>query len=618
MTLQQGLSFGLVGVTVVFFIWGRWRYDLIALGALAVGLAIGVIPPTSAFSGLSNDIVIIIASALVLSSAVARSGIIDTIMAPIMPRLKDERTQVPVLAGAVALLSMVTKNVGALALMMPSALQISRRTGVSPGRLLMPMSFASLIGGLAVLVGTSPNIIVSGVREEATGEPFSMFDFMPVGGTLTVLVLIYLSFAYRILPKTRRAAIDIDAALAANAYVTEVEAPENWSFGSGRISDITEAGKGAVHVVAVLPGGAPADTPPATGRIRIGAANLLARLRGRAATDTPHPNQKIRPGDTLLLEGEEQALNELIQRTKLRLTHADRPIVMDQPTDEVRVVEAVISASSEVIGKTAKSLTLHQTFGVNLLGVSRSGQRMAGKLSTTRLKSGDILVLQGSEKSIPEALQALGCLPLAEREVRLGGIRHAVAPVVILGSAMGLVAFGVLEVAAAFFMAAVLVVACGAMRMREAYAALDAPVLILVAALIPVSETVQASGGTDLIAIWLSGAFHGMPPIAALTAMMAVAMLATPFLNNAATVLIVAPIGLSLAKQLGYSPDPFLMAVAIGAGCDFLTPIGHQCNTLVFAPAGYKFSDYARLGAPLSILILAVGPSLVALVWPFT
>jgi di/tricarboxylate transporter len=242
---------------------------------------------------------------------------------------------------------------------------------------------------------------------------------------------------------------------------------------------------------------------------------------------------------------------------------------------------------------------------------------MAGRLATVRMKAGDILVLQGAEQKLPTALQALGCLPLAEREVRLGGMRHALLPTAILAVAMLLVAFGVLPVAGGFFAAAVLVVATGALRMREAYAALDAPVLVLVAALIPVSDTVQASGGTDLIAGWLSGAFHGMPPLLTLTAMMAVAMAATPFLNNAATVLIVAPIGLGLAKHLGLSPDPFLMAVAVGAGCDFLTPVGHQCNTLVLGPGGYRFGDYARLGAPLTVLILVVAPSLIALVWPF-
>jgi di/tricarboxylate transporter len=590
-TLQQGLSFGLIGATVLCFIWGRWRYDLVALGALAVGVVFGLIPIKSAFDGFSNDIVVIIASALVLSAAISRSGLVDTLMAPLLPHLKDERTQVPVLSTATTLLSMVTKNVGALALMMPSALRIARNTGVSPGRLLMPMSFGSLVGGLAVLVGTSPNIIVSEVRQEALGKPFAMFDFMPVGGTLAVLAILYLSFAYRLLPKGRAAAIDIDAALAANAYVTEVEIPEGWTFEQSRVADLRKAAGQAVAVVALL--------------------------RGRRRIASPHPNRKLLPGDVLLLEGQQQELNELIVKARLKLTDADRPVVMEEPTDEVRVVEAVIGAESDLIGQTAKSLTLNHAYGVNLLGVSRAGYRMAGRLATVRMRAGDILVLQGAEQKLPTALQALGCLPLAEREVRLGGMRHALLPTAVLAVAMLLVAFGVLPVAGGFFAAAVVVVATGALRMREAYAALDAPVLVLVAALIPVSDTVQASGGTDLIAAWLSGAFHGLPPLLTLTAMMAVAMAATPFLNNAATVLIVAPIGLGLAKHLGLSPDPFLMAVAVGAGCDFLTPVGHQCNTLVLGPGGYRFGDYARLGAPLTVLILVVAPSLIALAWPF-
>lgn len=590
MTLQQGLAFGLVGATVLCFIWGRWRYDLIAVGALAVGVVSGLIPLKEAFAGFSNDIVIIIASALVLSAAVSRSGVVDALMAPLAPRLTRARSQAPVLAAITAVLSMVTKNVGALALMMPTALRMAKTTGVPASRLLMPMSFGSLVGGLAVLVGTSPNIIVSEVRQEALGKPFAMFDFMPVGGVLTVLAVAYLSFAYRLLPKDRKAAVDVDAALAVNAYVTEVEIPEDWSFGQGRVGDLRRAAGGAVIVVALL--------------------------RGRRRLSSPHPNRKVLPGDVLLLEGQEQALNELIVKARLRLSDAARPVVMAEPTDEVRVVEAVIGAESDLIGQTARGLSLNQTYGVNLLGVSRAGYRLAGRLATVRMKAGDILVLQGGEHAMPGALQALGCLPLVEREVRLGGVRHAVMPVAVLAGAMALVAFGVLPVAAGFFAAAVLVVATGALRMREAYGALEAPVLVLVAAMIPVSDTIQKSGGTDLIAAWLSGAFDGMPPLLTLTAMMAVAMLATPFLNNAATVLIVAPIGLGLAERLGLSPDPFLMAVAVGAGCDFLTPVGHQCNTLVLGPGGYRFGDYARLGAPLTLLILLAAPGLIAVVWP--
>ena len=590
MTLQQSLAFGLIGATVIAFIWGRWRYDLIALAALAAGMALGLIPVKAAFDGFANDIVIIIASALVLSAAVARSGFVDMVMAPLLPKLRDERTQVPVLAGATAVLSMATKNVGALALMMPSALQIAKRTGVPPGRLLMPMAFASLVGGLAVLVGTSPNIIVSEVRQEALGQPFKMFDFLPVGGILTLIAIAYLTVGYRLLPRSRQAAIDVDAALAANAYATEVSAPDDWTFHADTVGALRKAADGEVSVVAIL--------------------------RGRERLESPHPNLKIHPGDVLLLEGEQQALNKLIVAARLRLSDADRPVAMTEPTDEVRVVEAVIGGESDLIGESARSLTLSHAHGVNLLGVSRSGHRMAGRLATIRLRAGDILVLQGGEQSLPLALQALGLLPLAEREVRLGGVRHALAPVLILAVAMALVATGVVPVAAGFFGAAVLVVAVGALRMREAYAALEAPVLVLVAALIPVSDTVQKTGGADLIAAWLSGAFHGLPPLVTLTAMMAVAMAATPFLNNAATVLIAAPIGMGVAQRLGLSPDPFLMAVAVGAGCDFLTPVGHQCNTLVLGPGGYRFGDYARLGAPLSALVILLAVPLILFVWP--
>ena len=590
MTLQQGLAFGLIGATIVAFVWGRWRYDLIALVALAAGMAMGLISVKDAFAGLANDIVVIIASALVLSAAVARSGVVDLLMAPLLPRLRDERAQVPVLAGTTAVLSMATKNVGALALMMPSALQLAKRSGTPPGRLLMPMAFGSLVGGLAVLVGTSPNIIVSEVRQQALGKPFGMFDFFPVGGLLTLMAVAYLAVGYRLLPRERQAAIDVDAALAANAYVTEVEVPEDWSFPGGTVGALRKAAEDAVSVVAVL--------------------------RDRKRIASPHANRKVRPGDILLLEGEQQELNQLIVLAKLRLRDADRPVAMNEPTEEVRVVEAVIGAESDLIGQSARSVTLSHSHGVNLLGVSRSGHRMAGRLATIRLKAGDILVLQGAEQSLPAALQALGLLPLAEREVRLGGVRHAVLPLAILAAAMLLVAMGLVPVAAGFFGAAVLVVATGALRMREAYAALEAPVLILVAALIPVSDTVQKTGGADLISAWLSGAFHGLPPIATLTAMMAVAMAETPFLNNYATVLIAAPIGMGLAQRLGLSPDPFLMAVAVGAGCDFLTPVGHQCNTLVLGPGGYRFGDYARLGAPLSLLILLVAPWLIAWVWP--
>jgi di/tricarboxylate transporter len=456
----------------------------------------------------------------------------------------------------------------------------------------MPMAFGSLLGGTVTLVGTSPNIIVSQVREQILGQPFGMYDYAPVGLGITAAGLLFLSFGYRLLPRSRPAPESLDAALNANPYVTEAEAPE------GMVLEPRTVG--------------------ALRRLAHGDVTISALLRGDRRIASPHANTRLQPGDIILLEGEHQALDELIVRAKLKLTRSDKPVVMGEPTEDVRILEAIVGADSSLVGRSAQQEELHGRHGVNLLAVSRSGYRLTRELRRVRLRRGDVVVIQGGELTLPGALKDLGLLPLAERDVRLGGIRHAVAPAAILAAAMLLVAFGLAPVAVAFFGAAVLMIIVGAIRMREAYAALDGPVLVLIAALIPVSDAIRATGGAELVAHGLASVFHGAPPLLALGAVLAVAMAATPFLNNAATVLIVAPIGASLARLLGLNVDPFLMAVALGAACDFLTPIGHQCNTLVMAPGGYRFGDYPRLGAPLSLLVLLLGPVLIAAVWPLT
>ncbi|RAK59869.1 SLC13 family permease [Phenylobacterium hankyongense] len=590
MTLQQALAFGLIGLTIACFIWGRFRYDLISLAALVVAVLLGLVPAKAAFSGFSSDVVVIIACALVVSAGFARSGLIEAILRPITPKLTSAATQVPVFVAAVALLSMTTKNVGALAILMPIALQVARRTGTPPSKLLMPMSFASLLGGLVTLVGTSPNIIVSQVRQDLFGKPFGMYDFAPVGLSLTGLGVVFLCFAYRILPASRAPAETIDAALAANPYVTEVEVPPDWSAEKRRVGDLHALAEGDVSVMTLLRDG-----------------------KRRSA---PHANTLVRPGDKLVLEGEHQALDQLIARAKLKLTRSDRPVAMEEPTEEVRVVEVIVSPESMLTGQSAQRADLHGQHGVNLLAVSRSGYRLNQTLNSLRLRAGDVIMVQGGERTLPGALKTLGLLPLAEREVRLGGIRHALAPVAILAAAMLAIAFHLAPVAIAFFAAAVAMVALGGLRMREAYAALDGPVLVLIGALIPVGEAIHTTGGADLVAGLLSHVMGVAPPLVAMGVMMALAMISAPFMHNAPTVLVFAPIAAGVAKRLGLHADPFLMAVAVGAACDFLTPIGHQCNTLVMAPGGYRFSDYPRLGAPLSLLVLIVGPLLIAAVWP--
>ena len=589
-TLQQGLAFGLVGLTIAAFIWGRFRYDLVALAALVAGLAVGVIPPQAAFDGFHNDVTVIIAAALVVSAAFARSGVVEWALGGLLPLLKSERSQAPVLTTAATVLSMATKNVGALAIMMPVALQQARRTGSAPSRLLMPMAAGAMAGGMVTLVGTSPNIIVAEVRAEMLGEPFRMYDYAPVGLALTALIVLFLAFGWRLLPKDRKGATSLGAALEANAYLTEARAPDDWTIEDRSVSRVSALGGGDVRIMALIRDG-----------------RRLPRPRG---------NMVIRPGDAVLLQGPPEGLEAFLAASKLKLVRGDRPILRDQPTDEIQVIEAVIGVNSPLKGQSVAKADLYGQYGVNLLGVSRSGYEMTHYLRSAKLQAGDIVLLQGAEASLPDALKALDCLPLAERDVRLGSVRRRFLPAVVLAAAMILVGLQIVPVALAFFGAAVIIVALGGLKMREAYAALDGPLLVLIAALIPVSAAIQETGGADLIAGGLRQLFQDLPGVVAIAGVLFASMAVTPFLNNAATVLIVAPIGGTLAQQLGYNPDPFLMAVAVGAACDFLTPIGHQCNTMVMGPAGYKFSDYPRLGAPLSLLVLLAGPPLILAFWP--
>jgi di/tricarboxylate transporter len=592
MNLHEALAFALVLATMAAFAWGRVRYDLIALLSLLAGLISGIVPAKAAFDGFKNDVVVIIACALIVSAAIARSGIIEAATRPILSRLKSEAIQVPVLSAASILLSMITKNVGALAILMPSALQLSARTKTSPSRLLMPMAFGSLVGGLVTLVGTSTNIIVSQIREQTVGRPFEMFDFAPVGLALSLITLIYLSLAYRLLPKSR-ASGDVDEQGAATSYAAVATVPESWD--GGKIPNVR-----ALQALAR------------------GEVKVTMLTRSDVSKNDPPPATRLRSGDVLMLEGEPQALEGLISAARLRMVPAAREVTRKDAKEEIRVMEAVVSPDSALVGKTPMSIGLRRNFGVNLLAVGRVRGTITRQLRSLALRAGDVLVLQASERTLPTALAQLGARPLAQRESRLGIARTGVPALLILAAAMTLAALKIAPVAVAFFAAAVAMIAIGALSMRQVYQALDGQVLVLVAALIPVSEAVQRTGGTGLLAHLLSQAVGTMPPVLALGLIMLAAMLSSPFLHNAPTVLLLGPVAVGLAGQLGLSADPFLMAVATGAGCDFLTPIGHQCNTLVMRPGGYRFMDYPRFGAPLSLLIILLGAPLIAFVWPLT
>jgi di/tricarboxylate transporter len=590
MTTPQLLSVSLVAVMMAAFLWGRLRYDIVAMLALLAGVAIGIIPAGEAFKGFSDDIVIIVGSALVLSAAVARSRVIERGLTRIMPLLGSTQAQVVLLVLAVAVMSAIIKNIGALAMMLPIAYQLARKGGRSPSVFLMPMAFASLLGGIVTLVGTSPNVIVARVRAELGGEPFSMFDFTPVGIVVALAGCAFLAVGYRLLPQDRRGAVSLDQAIDIKDYVTEAEIGPKSTLAGKTVADLKALGAGELQIVAIL--------------------------RDERRLQAPLPDASLKAGDTLLLRGDAAVLERVVAEGELDLDGQHRPTEKEDALDPDQVSEAIIGPNSVLIGQSAGDIGLHARFGVNMIAISRAGERFTQRLRDIRLRAGDIIVIQGDEKQLPEKLMELGLLPLADRVVSLGSTRKAVMTVSIVLAAVVVLAAGLAPVPLTFFAAAVLLITLRCLPLREAYSSIDAPILLMLAALIPVSDTLRSTGATDVFAGWLAQVGAGLPGWGAVALMIAAAMAVTPFLNNAATVLVMAPIGAGFAAKLGYNPDAFLMAVAIGAACDFLTPIGHQCNTLVMGPGGYKFSDYPRLGAPLSLIVLLVAVPMILLVWP--
>jgi di/tricarboxylate transporter len=589
MTTPQVAAFAILAAMMALFVWGRLRYDMVAIVALLAGIAAGIVPYDKAFSGFSDDIVIIVASALVVSAAVARSGVIETALRPLAPLLTTPTVQVFALTAVVAAMSGFVKNIGALAMMMPVAFQLARKTGTPPSAMLMPMAFGSLLGGIVTLVGTSPNIIVSRVREEITGQPFGMFDFAPVGALLAIGGVAFLAFGWPLLPK-RKGAATMDAAFNIDGYTTEVLVPEGSEFDGKTVKELEKLGDGEVEVIAIL--------------------------GQRTRNSQPNGNTKLRSGDTLILRGEPAALERVVGSAKLPLGRDTIRKEADTPSDDIGIMEVIVTPDSAMVGNTASGMRLYDHYGVDLLAVSRAGRRISHQLRSVRLREGDVVLLRGDLKTMPETFGELRVLPLAERGLALGRGRRGFIPVLILAAAMLLVALHLVPVAIAFFGAAALIVLLKAITLREAYDAIEWPILIMLGALIPLSDSLRTTGGTDVIAGWLSAAAGALPPMGMLALIMIAALAVTPFLNNAATVLVMGPIAATFASNLGLSPDPFLMAVAIGAACDFLTPIGHQSNTLVMGAGGYRFTDYWKLGLPLSIYIVLAGVPLIALFWP--
>lgn len=574
---------------LALFIWDRLRYDLVAVGALVAAVVVGVVPPDEAFVGFSDPAVVTVAAVLVISAAIRKSGILDIGLRALAPVTERPGLQVAAFVILVTALSGFINNVGALALFLPMAVQSARKAGRSPSELLMPLAFGSLLGGLITLIGTPPNILISGVRRQFTGEPFHMFDFAPVGVGIAVVGALFLCFGWRLIPRGRQGAAAPEDSFKIEDYLFEIRVPPETALAGKAIADLEALAEGDLTVLAVI-------------------HDETRRL-------VPSSRMRIQPGDVLVLEADPVAVKKVIDSAKVVMVGSEEVAPEHVRSDEVGVIEAVVTPASRLVGWSPAAFGLRARYGVNLLAIRRQGRRIYERLSRMELAAGDVVLLQGNLDRMSDILAQLGCLPLADRKLQLGAPARVFLPVVLLGIAVGLTALGLLPAAVAFVGAVLAIAVLRLLPLSELYAAIDWPVIVLLGAMIPVTQALQTTGGTELVAGWIAAAGGTIPSFLLIGLVMVATMLVTPVLNNAATVLLMGPIAASLALRLDLSVDAFLMAVAVGASCDFLTPIGHQSNTLVMGPGGYRFGDYWRLGLPVSILVVLVGVPLIVLVW---
>jgi len=588
--LAEGAVFLVLALTLVGFVSGVWRYDVVAMVAALVLSLLGIIPAERVFAGFGHPAVITVAAVLIVGHGLQNSGLV-ALLASWMRRAGDRPTaQVGTLSTVIAAASAFMNNVGALALFLPVAVRLARRSAIPASVLLMPLAFASLFGGMVTLVGTPPNIIISTFRPEGSGGSFGIFDFAPVGLALTAAGILFISFVgWRLLPR-RDPPAEGGGLFDIQEYMTEVRVPE----------------------------GSPLDGKPLRelGKEREGDVLVVAMVRNGRRVPAPGPHEVIRVADILILEADSQALEDLTDGEQLELTGSGSPDRETLSSEDVSLLEVVVRPDSPLVGRSAGSLGLRWRHGVSVLAVSRRGSRISRRLAQVRFEAGDILLMQMVEAEVEEKLSSLGVLPLAERELSVGRSRRVLLAVGIFGAAIALTTVGLLPVTVSFSLAAVLMATTGLIRIREIYREVDLAILVLLAAMLPVGEALETTGGADRIAGWVLALGGSLPPSGTLSVILLATMLLTNVINNAAAVVLMAPIALTVAGGLQVSPDPFLMAVAVGGSAAFLTPIGHQSNLLVMGPGGYRFADYWRMGLPLQVLTMAVAVPMIILVWP--
>tara|TARA_R100001591_G_scaffold63267_3_gene72945 strand:+ start:81 stop:1895 length:1815 start_codon:yes stop_codon:yes gene_type:complete len=570
MTTDQIIIFAVLAATLGLFIWDRLRYDVVAVLALLAVALTGLIPADEVFSGLGHPAVITVAAVLILGQALVNAGVVDAIARQLTRVGNHPTLQMAALTITVAICSGFMNNVGALALLMPVAIWMSRQSGHSPSMFLMPLAFGSLLGGCLTLIGTPPNIIIASYRIQTDSPAFGMFDFLPVGIAITVVGVIFLILLGRFLTPQRQVNNNEEELFEISSYLTELTVPEKCEYSGRSLMDLVTSVEDEADIT------------------------VVALLRQDERFSTPSMYRVLRQDDVLLIEADSDSLKALTDITGLKLsgdktdpqTEAEKETSESIKTRDLDVVEAILAHDSLLVGNTLSSLSIRQRYGINILAVARRGHQLKQRLHQIRFVAGDILLMQGSEEVLKSVMVELGCLPLASRGLRLGQPRKVVIASLVFAAVIALIMFDTVSTATAMVAGVVAMFFTGLLPVTKIYQSLDLPVIVLLAAMLPVGQALETTGGSELIASFLLNLAQSTPPAATIIILMVATMLLSNIINNAAAAILAAPIAISVASGMDVSADPLLMAVAIGASCAFLTPIAHQSNTLVMEPGG--------------------------------
>jgi di/tricarboxylate transporter len=576
-------------ILLVVLAWGRWRYDGVTLIALASMVLLDLVPAKEAFSGFGHPAVITVALVLLISKALEKSGFINMIGDLLRRNISGEMQFLIILMFVAGILSSFMNNIGAMAMLLPITIGIAQKMEWNPSKFLMPLAFASILGGMNTKIGTPPNIIISEIREGATQQAFEFFDFAYAGFPISFLGILFIALVGWRFVKLREEGSEKIPLLDIQDYLVEMTVSEDSTLVGKRVHELTS---------------------------QIGTDNVLMGVVSEKGTiRKPHHRETFEALQILVLK---------ISPDDVAGIQTDFGLIIDPELQdlseigELGEIEAMITPRSRLIGRKYNYFKRMARGIFSLLGLWRQGTKLRRRLAREIFKAGDVLLLSSrdSDERVAEKLELLGLMPLWKRELDvIRDTSRAWQAILIFVLALVAIIFFEVHIVVALLICVLAYASKRLLTGEGIYRHIEWPVVVMLGAMFPIGGALSSSGLTIASADFITANLSGMNVAWVLVIILVFTMFISDLINNAATAVIMAPLSIKVAEQMNHPIEPFLMAVAVGASCAFLSPIGHQCNTLVMGPGNYRFSDYWKLGLPLEILIVCISIPVIMNTW---